>query len=67
MSFRGRRFLKVVILTVVRWYLAYPLSYRQVEEMLNERGVAVGHTTVYRWVRHYAPLLCDQCRRVSAA
>ncbi len=67
MSFRGRRFPKVVILTAVRWYLAYPLSYRQVEEMLSERGVAVDHTTVYRWVRHYAPLLCGSAVGVSAA
>jgi hypothetical protein len=41
-SFKGARFVKEIILTCVRWYLAYPLSYRQVEELMEERGVSVG-------------------------
>ena len=39
----------------VRWYLRYPLSYRNLEEMMMERGLTVDHTTVYRWVQAYAP------------
>jgi len=39
----------------VRWYLSYPLSYRQVTEMVNERGIEVDHTTIYRWVQEYSP------------
>lgn len=46
----------------MRWYLTYPLSYRQVAEMVNERGLDVHHTTVYRWVQRYAPELEKRCR-----
>jgi len=46
----------------VRWYLRYSLSYRDLEEMLLERGLHVDHTTIYRWVQHYAPLLNQRCR-----
>ena len=42
---------------LIRWYLAYALSYRNVEELALERGLKVDHTTVYRWVKEYAPLL----------
>ena len=41
----------------VRWYCRYGISYRELEEMLGERGVAVDHTTIYRWVQRYAPEL----------
>ena len=41
----------------VRWYVAYPISYRQLEEMMDERGVAVDHSTLNRWVIKYAPEL----------
>jgi len=44
-----------VILWAVRWYCKYGISYRNLEEMLEERGVDVDHTTLYRWVQHYAP------------
>jgi transposase-like protein len=42
-SFKGAHFVKDIILTCVRWYLAYPLSYRQVEELMEERGVSVAN------------------------
>lgn len=46
-----------VILWAVRWYCRYGISYRDLEEMLRERGVEADHTTLYRWVQHYAPEL----------
>src|SRR3546814_8222749 len=45
----------LVILWAVRWYCRYPISYRDLEEMLAERGISVDHTTIYRWVQCYAP------------
>ena len=39
----------------VRWYLKYPLSYRNLEEMMAERGIKVDHTTIMRWVHQYSP------------
>ena len=56
-DFKGHRFEKNIILVCVRWYLAYPLSYRNLEEMMRERGVAVDHSNVYRWVRKFTPQL----------
>ncbi len=46
----------------VRWYLRYAGSYRDVEELLAERGLVVGHVTVYRWVCRFTPLLIDAAR-----
>ena len=51
----------------VRWYLRYALSYRDVEELLRERGVWVDHTTVFRWVQRYAPELEKRCRPLLKA
>jgi transposase-like protein len=51
-----------VIVVAVRWYLRYNLSYRDVEELLVERGVEVDHVTVYRWVQRFTPLLADAAR-----
>ena len=56
-SFKGRHFKDVIILMSVRWYLAYPLSYRHIEELMAERGVDIDHSTINRWVIKYAPLL----------
>jgi putative transposase len=56
-SFKGAHFPQDIILTCVRWYVAYPLSSRQVEELMQERGVAVDHATVNRWVLKYSPPL----------
>jgi putative transposase len=57
LSFKGRHFPKDIILMAVRWKLAYPLSYRHIEELLEERGADVDHSTVQKWVVHYAPQL----------
>jgi IS6 family transposase len=46
---------KVVLQECVRWYLPYSLSHRDLEEMMNERGLSLDHTTIYRWVQAYAP------------
>jgi transposase-like protein len=51
-----------VIVLAVRWYLRFGLSYRDVEELLAERGVEVDHVTVYRWVLRFTPLLADAAR-----
>jgi len=51
-----------IILLCVRWYLTYPLSYRQVAEMVNERGVEVNHTNFFCWVQRYGPELDKRCR-----
>jgi transposase-like protein len=51
-----------VIVVAVRWYLRFNLSYRDVEELLVERGVEVDHVTVYRWVQRFIPLLADAAR-----
>ena len=48
-----------VIVLAIRWYLRFGLSYRDVEELLTERGVKVDHVTTYRWVLRFAPLLAD--------
>jgi putative transposase len=56
-SFKGTHFAKDIILTYVRWYVAYPVSYRRVEELRQERGVVVDHSTVHRWVLKYSPQL----------
>ena len=57
LKFKGRWFTKEVILLCVRWYVAYPLSYRNLEEMMAERGVEVDHSTINRWVVNYSPEL----------
>jgi transposase-like protein len=51
-----------VIVLAVRWYLRFGLSYRDVEELLAERGVQVDHVTVYRWVQRSTPLLAEAAR-----
>ena len=61
--FKGRHFDRSVILLCVRWYLAYNLSLRNLEEMMAERGISVDHATVRRWTVHYAPLLLEQFNR----
>jgi len=53
--FAGFRFPREVICLAVRWYLRYGLSYRDVEELLAERGITVDHVTVYRWVQRFTP------------
>jgi len=60
--FKWRHFQADIILLCVRWYLRYSLSYRDLEEMMRERGLPVDHTTIYRWVQHYAPELEKRSR-----
>jgi IS6 family transposase len=55
--FRWRHFAGEIILWAVRWYCRYGISYRDLEEMMSERGVAVDHSTLYRWTQRYAPEL----------
>jgi putative transposase len=62
-SFKGRHYPKEVILMSVRWYIAYALSYRNIEEMLLERGISIDHATLNRWVITYAPLLEEAFRK----
>jgi transposase-like protein len=61
-AFAGFRFPPDVIVLAVRWYLRFGLPYRDVEELLIERGVEVGHVTIYRWVQRFTPLLADAAR-----
>jgi transposase-like protein len=61
-AFTGFRFPAEVIVLAVRWYLRFGLSYRDVEELLIERGVEVDHVTVYRWVQRFTPLLAEAAR-----
>ena len=51
-----------MIVVGVRWYLRYGLSYRDIEELLAERGIEVDHVTVYRWVQRFTPLPADAAR-----
>ena len=56
-DFKWRHFQGDVILQCVRWYCKYGINYRDLEEMMSERGVIVDHTTFYRWVQRYVPEL----------
>ena len=66
-SFKGAHFPKEVILMGVRWYVAYPLSTRHVEELMEERGVEVDHSTINRWVIKYSPQLEEAFHRRKRA
>jgi transposase-like protein len=61
-AFAGFRFPPDVIVLAVRWYLRFGLSYRDVEELLAERGVEVDHVTIHRWVLRFTPLLAEAAR-----
>ena len=60
--FKWRHFEPAIILCAVRWYLRYSLSYRDVAELLSERGLDVAHTTVWRWIQRYGPELNRRLR-----
>jgi putative transposase len=62
-SFKGAHFPKEIILMGVRWYVAYPLSTHHVEELMEERGVEVDHSTINRWVIKYSPQLEEAFHR----
>lgn len=61
--FKWRHLQYDIVLLRVRWYLRYPLSYRNLEEMMLERGLTVNHSTVYRWIQAYAPEMDKRCRQ----
>lgn len=61
--FQRRHFPEEIILLCLRWYLRYCLTYRDLEEMMAERGIEVDHSTIARWVVHYGPLLNHLIRR----
>jgi transposase-like protein len=65
--FKGRHFDRSVILLCVRWYLAYNLSLRDLEEMMAERGLSVGHSTIHRWVVRFSPELLERFNRHKRA
>ena len=60
--FKWRHFQTEIILLNVRWYLKYPLSYRNLEEMMLERGLEVDHSTIARWVLTYSPQIEEKAR-----
>ena len=62
-SFKGAHFVKEIILACVQWYVAYPLSYRQGEELMQGRGVSADHATINRWVVKYSPQLGEAFHR----
>ena len=62
-DFAGRHYPKDMVLCAVRWYVAYSLSYRDVEELLSERGATPDHSTIQRWVVKYAPQLEAEFRK----
>jgi putative transposase len=66
-DFKGSQFEREIILWGVRWDVAYPLSYRQLEEMMRARGVAVDHSTLNRWVIKHAPEFEKQFRHRQGA
>jgi IS6 family transposase len=61
-QFKGRQFTAAVILWAVRWYLQFPISYRDLELMMQDRGVSVDHTTIFRWIQAYATELEKRIR-----
>jgi transposase-like protein len=61
--FKGRQFEPEIIVLCVRRYLRFSLSYRNLEELMAERNLAVDHVTIWRWVQRYAPELDRRCRR----
>ena len=62
-SFKDRHFATEVIQWALQWYLAFPISYRDLASMLSDRGVGVDHTTLFRWVQAYAATLEQRVRR----
>ena len=63
LNFKGMRFPVAVILVCIRWYAAYPLSYRHLEEMTEERGMSVGHSTINRWAIRFLPVIEKMARK----
>jgi len=67
LDFKGYRFFKDIILMTIRWYVAYALSFRDIEELMKERGVPVDRSTIQRWVIKFSPLLCAVFKKRRSA
>jgi transposase-like protein len=63
MNFKWCHFQSDIVLICTRWYLAYPLSYRNIEEMMLERGIEVDHSTINRWVLKFTPEIEKRFRK----
>ena len=61
--FKYKHFESEIIMVCVRWYLKYPLSYRMLVEMMQERGLKLTHTTIMRWVHQYSPIIDEKTRK----
>ena len=61
--FKWKHFESEIIMLCVRWYLKYPLSYRMLVEMMQERGLDITHTTIMRWVHQYSPIIDEKVRK----
>ena len=61
--FKWKHFESDIILLCVRWYLKYPLSYRNLSDMMKERGLSVSHTTILRWVQEYSQIMCRKIKK----
>ena len=66
-DFKGKHFCKDIILMAVRWYVAYSLSYRDIEALMRERGVPIDHATIQRWVFEFGPQLAEAFKKRKAA
>jgi transposase-like protein len=63
--FKGRHFDQEIVILCVRWYLSYKLSFRDLVAMMGERGLGIAHTTILRWVQHYAPEFTKRWNRFA--
>ncbi|MEM5332185.1 IS6 family transposase, partial [Paraburkholderia sp. JHI2823] len=63
--FGGRHFDREIIILCVRWYLRYKLSFRDLVEMMTERGLSPAHTAILRWVRRYTPRFFKRWNRFA--
>jgi len=61
--FKWKHYQSDIIILCVRWYLKYPLSYRNLQDMMEERGLFIHHTTIYRWVIEYSPTINRKLRK----
>ncbi len=61
--FKWKHFESEIIILCIRWYLKYPLSYRMLVEMMQERGLNLTHTTIMRWVHQYSPIISEKVRK----
>lgn len=61
--FKWKHFESEIIILCIRWYLKYPLSYRMLVDMMEERGLNITHTTIMRWVHQYSPIIDERVRK----